>query len=184
MWKYGRVTLPRSLARGAAILSAVGSAATAVIVAPTATAVPCPDIEVVFARGTAEPAGVGRVGQAFTDALTAQVGGRTVGSYAVNYPASYDFLTTADGATDATNHVAQMALSLPVDQDRPRRLLAGRGGDGHAGRSATARQQDRRGRLGATIVANGGGDRGGRGGIRKSRNEVRQPTILGGSVRG
>ena len=113
MWKYGRVTLPRSLARGAAILSALGAATTAVIVAPTATAVPCPDIEVVFARGTAEPAGVGRVGQAFTDALTAQVGGRTVGSYAVNYPASYDFLTTADGATDATNHVAQMALSCP-----------------------------------------------------------------------
>jgi cutinase len=107
------VTLPRSLARGAAILSAVGATAAAVIVAPTATAVPCPDIEVVFARGTAEPTGVGRVGQAFTDALTAQVGGRTVGSYAVNYPASYDFLTTADGATDATNHVAQMALSCP-----------------------------------------------------------------------
>ena len=61
------MTLPRSLARGAAILSALGAAATAVIVAPTATAVPCPDIEVVFARGTAEPAGVGRVGQAFTD---------------------------------------------------------------------------------------------------------------------
>ena len=71
-----RVTLPPSLARGAAILAAVGSAATAVFVgtAPAATAVPCPDIEVVFARGTAEPAGIGRVGQAFTDALSAQVG--------------------------------------------------------------------------------------------------------------
>ena len=113
MWKYGRVTLPRDLARGAAILSAVGAAATAVIAAPTAAAVPCPDIEVVFARGTAEPGGVGRVGQAFTDALSAQVGGRTVSSYAVNYPASYDFLTTADGATDATGHISQMAQSCP-----------------------------------------------------------------------
>ena len=113
MWKYGRVTLPRDLARGAAILSAVGAAATAVIAAPTAAAVPCPDIEVVFARGTAEPGGVGRVGQAFTDALSAQVGGRTVSSYAVNYPASYDFLTTADGASDATGHISQMAQSCP-----------------------------------------------------------------------
>ncbi len=113
MWNYGRVTLPRSLARGAAILSALGAAATAVIVAPTAAAVPCPDIEVVFARGTAEPEGVGRVGQSFTDALSAQVGGRTVSSYAVNYPASYDFLTTADGAADANNHISQMALSCP-----------------------------------------------------------------------
>jgi cutinase len=113
MWKYGRVTLPRDLARGAAILSAVGAAATAVIAAPTAAAVPCPDIEVVFARGTAEAGGVGRVGQAFTDALSAQVGGRTVSSYAVNYPASYDFLTTADGATDATGHISQMAQSCP-----------------------------------------------------------------------
>jgi cutinase len=113
VWKYGRVTLPPSSARGAAILSAAGAAVAAVIVAPTATAVSCPDIEVVFARGTAEPEGIGRVGQSFTDALTAQVGGRTVGSYAVNYPASYDFLTTADGAADATNHISSMVLSCP-----------------------------------------------------------------------
>ncbi len=31
----------------------------------------------------------------------------------MNYPASYDFLTTADGATDATNHIASMALQCP-----------------------------------------------------------------------
>jgi cutinase len=109
------VTLPRRLARGAAILAAVGSAATTVFVgaAPTATAVPCPDIEVVFARGTAEPSGIGRVGQAFTDALSSQVGGRTVTSYAVNYPASYDFLTTAEGATDANARISAMAQSCP-----------------------------------------------------------------------
>ena len=33
----------------------------------------CPDVEVVFARGTAEPAGVGRVGQAFVDDLTSEL---------------------------------------------------------------------------------------------------------------
>jgi cutinase len=114
VWKYGRVTLPRSLARGAAILSAVGAAATAVFVgvAPAA-ADPCPDIDVVFARGTGEPAGIGRVGQAFTDALSAQEVGRVVTSYAVNYPAGYDFLTTADGALDATSHIASIAAQCP-----------------------------------------------------------------------
>jgi cutinase len=101
------------LARGAAVLSTLGAAATAVIVAPTAAAVPCPDVEVVFARGTGEPVGVGRVGQAFTDALSAQVGGN-VSSYAVNYPADYDFLTAADGASDAANHIQSMSLSCPA----------------------------------------------------------------------
>ena len=36
-----------------------------------------------------------------------------MGSYAVNYPASYDFLAAADGATDAANHIASMALQCP-----------------------------------------------------------------------
>jgi len=109
------VTLPRRPARAAAILlTTLGSTAAAVIgVAPTASAAPCPDIEVVFARGTSEPAGVGRVGQAFADALSSQVGGRTVSTYGVNYPAGYDFLTTADGALDAANRIASMAAQCP-----------------------------------------------------------------------
>lgn len=109
-----RVTLPRKPAQVAAILATVGSAAVGILAsAPSALAVPCPDVEVVFARGTSEPAGIGRVGQAVTDALAEQIAPRTVGSYAVNYPADYDFLTAADGATDATSHIASMALSCP-----------------------------------------------------------------------
>lgn len=102
-------------ARVAVIASAVlcAGAALAAIPAPVASAEPCPDIEVVFARGTSEPAGVGRVGQALADALRGQVGGRTVSTYAVNYPATYDFMAAADGATDATNHIAAMAESCP-----------------------------------------------------------------------
>jgi cutinase len=108
------VTLPRRLARGAAILSAIGATAAGVLVAaPAVSAAACPDIEVVFARGTGEPTGVGRVGQAFTDALSSMVGGRTVSSYAVNYPADYDFLTAADGATDVSTHLASMASQCP-----------------------------------------------------------------------
>ncbi|MGB0436296.1 MAG: cutinase family protein [Mycobacterium sp.] len=91
----------------------VPMAATLLTLAPTAAAQPCPDVEVVFARGTSEAPGIGRVGQAFVNALTPQLGGRTVGSYGVNYPASYDFLYTADGATDATNRIATMAQQCP-----------------------------------------------------------------------
>jgi cutinase len=45
------------------------------VVIPSVSAAPCPDVEVVFARGTFEPPGVGDTGQAFVDALRGQVGG-------------------------------------------------------------------------------------------------------------
>ena len=45
--------------------------------APSASAEPCPDVEVIFARGTGEPPGVGGVGQAFVDALRSQAGGKS-----------------------------------------------------------------------------------------------------------
>jgi cutinase len=73
----------------------------------------CPDIEVVFARGTTEAPGLGRVGGAFVDSLRNKVGGRSVGAYAVNYPASYDFLAAADGANDASAHIQFMMNSCP-----------------------------------------------------------------------
>lgn len=93
--------------------AAIPVAASVALPLPTASAQPCPDVEVIFARGTSEPPGVGRVGQALTDALTNQLGGRTVTSYAVNYPASYDFLNTAVGATDAAGRIATMAVQCP-----------------------------------------------------------------------
>ncbi len=93
--------------------AAVPMAASLVMPVPTAGAQPCPNVEVVFARGTSEPPGVGRVGQALADALAPQLGGLTVGTYGINYPASYDFLNTAAGATDATNRIAVMAQECP-----------------------------------------------------------------------
>jgi cutinase len=80
---------------------------------PTAGAAGCPDVELIFARGTSEPAGAGRVGQALADQLAAQLGGRSLGVYGVNYPATYDFLAAADGATDATNRIAAMSQQCP-----------------------------------------------------------------------
>ncbi|HWT47516.1 MAG TPA: cutinase family protein [Mycobacterium sp.] len=82
--------------------------------APTARADGCPDVQLVFARGTAEPAGLGRVGDALFAALQPALGSRNVEAYAVNYPASYNFLTTADGANDARDHIAQMADQCPA----------------------------------------------------------------------
>ncbi|MEI7544408.1 MAG: cutinase family protein [Mycobacteriaceae bacterium] len=81
---------------------------------PTAHAAGCPDVELIFARGTSEPAGAGRVGQALADQLAAQLGGRSLGVYGVNYPATYDFLAAADGATDATNRIAAMSQQCPA----------------------------------------------------------------------
>jgi cutinase len=82
-----------------------------VINIPSASAAPCPDVEVVFARGTFEPPGVGDTGQAFVDALRAQLGGKSVEVYPVNYPASLDFATAADGVIDAGNKIRDVAAS-------------------------------------------------------------------------
>lgn len=88
---------------------------------PSASAQPCPDVEVVFARGTGEPPGVGGVGQAFVDSVRAQSGGKSVDVYAVNYPASSDFAdqlafagTVVDGIRDANTHIQSMAANCPA----------------------------------------------------------------------
>ena len=87
---------------------------------PSATAQPCPDVEVVFARGTGEPPGVGGVGQAFVDAVRSQVGAKSVNVYPVNYTASSDFgdrigfaRTVIDGIRDAGSHVETTAANCP-----------------------------------------------------------------------
>jgi cutinase len=83
------------------------------VVAPAAHGAECPDVELIFARGTSEPDGAGRVGQALASQLAPQLGGRSLGVYGVNYPATYDFLAAADGAADATNRIAAMSQRCP-----------------------------------------------------------------------
>jgi cutinase len=80
---------------------------------PFASAAPCPDIEVLFARGTFEPVGVGGTGQAFVDSLRSKVGEKSVDVYPVNYPASLDFKTAADGVIDATNKIRDVVATCP-----------------------------------------------------------------------
>jgi hypothetical protein len=108
------------MVRGA-VIAALGVCAPLVgVVAPAASAQPCPDVEVVFARGTGEAPGVGGIGQAFVDAVRAQAGPRTVGVYAVNYPAGSNFEqreafagTVIDGIRDEGNHIQAMAANCP-----------------------------------------------------------------------
>jgi cutinase len=98
----------------ARILVAAVVAAWALLSAPvpSASAVSCPNSEVVFARGTGEPPGIGEIGQVFVDKLRSRVGG-PVGVYAVNYPASDDWPTGLDGIRDAGAHVVSMAAQCP-----------------------------------------------------------------------
>lgn len=101
--------------RIARLLGATAVAAGSLLVtgAPTALAAPCPDVEVVFARGTTEAPGVGGIGQDFVNALRADARGKTVEVYAVNYPASIDFPTAVDGIRDAANRVQSTAARCP-----------------------------------------------------------------------
>ena len=70
-------------------------------------------MEVVFARGTGDPPGVGPTGQAFVDALRSRVGGRSFEVYPVNYPATEQWATGLDGIRDAGAHVVSTANSCP-----------------------------------------------------------------------
>ncbi|WP_231588394.1 cutinase family protein [Mycobacterium nebraskense] len=99
---------------GAAVAIPCATLLSAPILMAPASAAPCPDVEVTFARGTSEPAGVGGVGQAFVDSLRSQVGGRSFGVYAVNYPATEDWPPSASaGASDANAHVQSMVANCP-----------------------------------------------------------------------
>ena len=80
---------------------------------PIAQAAPCPDAEVVFARGTTEAPGLGPTGDAFVDALRSRVGAKSLGVYAVDYPATTDFPTAVVGITDARTHVLATAANCP-----------------------------------------------------------------------
>ena len=118
-----RWALPDSWSTGlrrAALRATAALAAGVVLIAPSAlspgvpwaSADDCPDAEVTFARGTDEPPGLGRVGQALVDALRQQTG-MNIGAYAVNYKASLLQLHTDDGSKDAVSHIKSMADKCP-----------------------------------------------------------------------
>jgi cutinase len=108
----------RSLARivgiSAVTACAVMTAPIFTTASPAASADPCSDIAVVFARGTHQEPGLGDVGQSFVNSLTSQVGGRSVGAYAVNYPANDDYHNSAAaGSNDASAHIQDTVANCP-----------------------------------------------------------------------
>ena len=82
------------------------------LIAPAAAS-SCPDIEVIFARGTNEPPGVGPTGEAFIDALRPQIGDQSLNVYPVNYPATDQWATGAEGVRDAGARVLSVAETCP-----------------------------------------------------------------------
>src|ERR1700742_2632839 len=84
------------------------------VATPAASADPCSDVAVVFARGTHQEPGLGNIGQAFVDSLTSQLGGKSVDVYAVNYPANDDYHNSANaGSTDAAAHIQDVVANCP-----------------------------------------------------------------------
>jgi len=98
-----------------ALLAVLGASTLTAVFTPIVDAQPCPDVEIVFARGTTEPAGVGGIGQAFADSLRARLPDRSVGVYAVDYPASRDFASsTPAGRDDVSAHAQATAVNCPA----------------------------------------------------------------------
>ncbi len=114
-----RVLLARkSVAVGlAAVVVAVALTFTAAVLpsgspgaARSAAAANCPEVEVVFARGRLESPGPGVLGNAFINALDSKAAGRSIGVYAVKYPAN----TEVDvGANDMSRHIQYMVNNCP-----------------------------------------------------------------------
>ncbi|MET0901239.1 MAG: cutinase family protein [Mycobacterium sp.] len=76
---------------------------------PTAAAAPCPQVEVIFARGRIEPAGAGQVGNAFVSALR-QKTDKDIDLYSVDYPADNEIDV---GANDMSSRIQDMAGRCP-----------------------------------------------------------------------
>ncbi|MDF2824511.1 MAG: Cutinase [Mycobacterium sp.] len=96
---------------GAAALSVAGSVIAPPMMGtiPTAAAAPCPQVEVIFARGRIEPSGAGQIGNAFVSALR-QKSDKDINLYSVNYPADNEIDV---GANDMSSRIQDMAGRCP-----------------------------------------------------------------------
>lgn len=96
---------------GAAVLAVTAPvvAPPALTTVPVAAAAPCPQVEVIFARGRIEPAGAGQIGNAFVSALR-QKSDKDINLYSVNYPADNEIDV---GANDMSSRIQDMAGRCP-----------------------------------------------------------------------
>ncbi|MCV7150431.1 cutinase family protein [Mycolicibacterium pyrenivorans] len=99
----------------AVVLAALALVAPAAIpdaaapILPVASAAPCPQVELIFARGRIESPGAGQIGNALVGALRNKTG-KDIDMYAVEYPAD----TEVDiGANDMSQRIAYMTANCP-----------------------------------------------------------------------
>ena len=102
-------TTPAASAAASTGTTQVSPAASAAV----STGTSCPDVNVVFARGTIELPGLGIVGTPFASAVSADLPGMTVTDYAVNYAADITQDSAGPGATDMSEHIISMAAQCP-----------------------------------------------------------------------
>ncbi|MER5197625.1 cutinase family protein [Streptomyces sp. NPDC002755] len=102
-----RVTLVSLV--GVAALGAAGLT----LLPSLASAAPCSDVEVVFARGTGEAPGLGIVGTPLVRNIKSALPGKSVSSYAVDYAANFSQSSAGPGATDMTDRVRSTAANCP-----------------------------------------------------------------------
>lgn len=108
-----RLIGPRLIGLGAAALVIAAGLLATPAAGPKASADDCPDVEVIFARGTNEPPGLGRVGDALVDSLRQQTNGLNILPYGVNYAASKLQLHGGDGANDTIDRVKKSVEKCP-----------------------------------------------------------------------
>ncbi|MDZ4266223.1 MAG: cutinase family protein, partial [Mycobacterium sp.] len=76
---------------------------------PVASAAPCPQVELIFARGRIESPGAGQIGNALVGAMRDKTD-KDIDLYAVKYPAD----TEVDiGANDMSQRIAYMTANCP-----------------------------------------------------------------------
>lgn len=99
----------------AVVLAALGLIAPAAVpdgapsMLPVASAAPCPQVEMIFARGRLESPGAGQIGNALVSAVRTKTG-KDVDLYAVKYPAD----TEVDiGANDMSQRISYMTANCP-----------------------------------------------------------------------
>lgn len=78
---------------------------------PAKAQLTCPDVHIIFARGTLDP---GIVGGPFVNALKLRLIGKNVTNYNVNYAADVLQLSAGSGATDMTRNFNQLAGRCPL----------------------------------------------------------------------
>ncbi|BAL89221.1 putative cutinase [Actinoplanes missouriensis 431] len=79
----------------------------------TTAAGDCSDVELVFARGTGEPQGLGIVGRPLARELAAALPDLAVGSFAVVYAAAGNQRSAGPGATNMSRHITEVAGECP-----------------------------------------------------------------------